>query len=516
MAHSLLGARLQSLVSSVAEAEHRHLDVAQVLVQRQSRRDFMRRAGVAAAVSASPFAHAAKATGPAPRIAVIGSGLAGLSCAYRLKQAGVHAEVFEANTRIGGRCWTNRGTFQAGQIAEHGGELIDQSHTRIRQLAQELRLPLRNVLAAEQNGTEPFFFFDGSHYSHQQATRDMKQIWQAVHRDLVQASYPTVYNSYTQRGWELDQMSIAEWINTTVPGGLQSRLGQLLDTAYNIEYGAETSVQSALNLIYLLGYSGQGQLRLFGPSNEKYHITGGNDQLITGMAAAVQNQIHTGATLTSVRLNGNGTYDLGFNGSATVTVDKVVLALPFSILRNSVDLSQAGFSVLKMTAINELQMGTNTKLNMQFNRRRWRELGGNGDSYSDQGYQVTWEVSRDQAGTPGILVNYTGGNVGASYTGSATQLANQFLQQVEPVMPGLTSTWNGLATVDYWPGNVFTRGSYSYWQVGQYTRFAGVEGEQEGNAHFCGEHTSIDAQGYLEGAVETGERVASEILADIA
>jgi hypothetical protein len=55
-------------------------------------------------------------------------------------------------------------------------------------------------------------------------------------------------------------------------------------------------------------------------------------------------------------------------------------------------------------------------------------------------------------------------------------------------------------------------GSYSYWQVGQYTRFAGVEREPQDGVHFCGEHTSIDAQGYLEGAVETGERVANEII----
>jgi len=51
--------------------------------------------------------------------------------------------------------------------------------------------------------------------------------------------------------------------------------------------------------------------------------------------------------------------------------------------------------------------------------------------------------------------------------------------------------------------------------VGQYTKFAGIEGAQEGHAHFCGEHTSIDAQGYLNGAVETGERVAAEITADL-
>jgi hypothetical protein len=60
--------------------------------------------------------------------------------------------------------------------------------------------------------------------------------------------------------------------------------------------------------------------------------------------------------------------------------------------------------------------------------------------------------------------------------------------------------------------NKWSRGSYSYWKVGQYTRFAGIERVPEGNCFFCGEHTSIDSQGYLNGAVETGERVAGEVL----
>ncbi|MEP7226452.1 MAG: FAD-dependent oxidoreductase, partial [Gemmatimonadales bacterium] len=60
-----------------------------------------------------------------PRVAIVGAGLAGLTCAYRLKQAGVIATVYEGNTRLGGRCWSLRGAFNEGQIAEHGGELID-------------------------------------------------------------------------------------------------------------------------------------------------------------------------------------------------------------------------------------------------------------------------------------------------------------------------------------------------------------------------------------------------------
>ena len=221
----------------------------------------------------------------------------------------------------------------------------------------------------------------------------------------------------------------------------------------------------------------------------------------------------------AVRRNAAGTYALTFvNGPATfdVTADKVIFALPFSVLNNSVDLSHAGFSDLKMVAIRELAMGANAKLNLQFVRRHWNGLGNNGDTYADTGFQTTWEVTRAQRGQAGILVDYTGGNIANTFaSGTPASHANQFFAQAEPVLPGLSSAWNGRATIDFWPGNPFSHGSYSYWQIGQYTRFAGIEGAQEGNAHFCGEHTSIDAQGYLEGAVETGERAAAEVIGDL-
>jgi monoamine oxidase len=192
-----------------------------------------------------------------------------------------------------------------------------------------------------------------------------------------------------------------------------------------------------------------------------------------------------------------------------------VLALPFSLLRE-VDLSGANFPARKLQAITQLPMGTNSKLQVQLRRRRWNELGCNGATYADTGYQSTWEVSRGQAGTSGILVDYTGGTIGTTFgTDTPTALAQRFLAQIEPVLPGLSARWNGRAAVDSWPDYPWTRGSYSYWKVGQYQRFAGAEGQREGNCHFAGEHTSIDNQGYLNGAVETGERAASEILSDL-
>src|SRR5215210_588822 len=296
--------------------------------RRTTRARFVKEAGAGALALTALGRFAAPARGAgAPRIVVVGAGLAGL-----------------------------RGAFAESQIAEHGGELIDQSHAQVRQLAQGLGLKLDNLLQAEQNGTELLAWLDGSPYSYEEMTDDLKAAWQKIHADVSAASYPTTFEISTERGRQLDRMSIVDWIEETFEGGMESRIGRVLDIAYNIEYGAECTDQSALNLLYLLGYSGQGQFRVFGPSNEKYHVAGGNDQIADALAARLPGQITTGSELVAVRRNATGTFTLTFAqaaGTKTVAADKVVLALPFSILRSSVDLSKAGFETLKLIAIRE-------------------------------------------------------------------------------------------------------------------------------------------------------------------
>ena len=485
-----------------------------------SRRQLLKAtAAIGAGVAAiSVSGRAAAANGP--RIVVIGAGLAGLTAAYALRKAGYTATVYEAADRLGGRCWTDRGTWADGQLSEHGGELIDQNHNQIRNLVQELGLSLVNLLAAEPNGADDRYYFDGAVYPYAQAKGDLQGIYQQLHNDASSASYPTLYNSYTQRGFELDHMSIRDWINAYVPGGIGSKFGQLLDVAYNIEYGADTSVQSSLNLIYLLAYQGAGNIRIFGKSNEKYHVVGGNDLIVSRLAAALPGQIQTDTALSALADRGDGTWAVTVTvgkKASTVVADRVILALPFSLLRQ-VDLSKANFPAQKLKAITQLPMGTNSKLHLQFSRRMWYDLSCNGATYADTGYQSTWEVSRGQAGASGILVDYTGGTIGNGFgpPKAPSQYAQSFLGQLEPVLPGITPLWNGRAALDYWNGYPWTRGSYSYWGVGQYTTVAGSERETVGSCHFAGEHTSVDFQGYLNGAVQSGQRAAGEVIAALA
>jgi monoamine oxidase len=102
-------------------------------------------------------------------------------------------------------------------------------------------------------------------------------------------------------------MSIVEWIEESVPGGMRSKFGQLLEVIYTIEYGRESSDQSALNLLYLLGYIGQGRLRLFGPSDEKFHVRGGNDQITDALANGLApGQVQRGRELVSIRRRRRG------------------------------------------------------------------------------------------------------------------------------------------------------------------------------------------------------------------
>jgi len=458
----------------------------------------------------------------APRIAIIGGGIAGLTAALTLRDAGYSATIYEASSRSGGRMHSDSTTWQNGQVTERCGELIDPEHDTILDLAKRFNIRVTDVSRSEPPDSTDTYYFFGQRYPRDQAIDDFKPVYQAVKQDLNAAGYPTLYSNANRAAQMLDQMSLHEWIDQRIRGGHNSPMGRLIDIAYSLEYGGETTEQSSLNLIYLLGYQSSRALER---SAEQYRMTGGNESLPRAIAAALPpGTIRLDSSLTAIARNEDGTYTLSFRGggqSGPVLADRVILTLPFSVLRH-LNYTEAGFNDKKTIAIRELGYGTNVKLHTQFRTRLWNRNGpwgvGNGSSFSDTGYQHTWDATRSQGGETGILVDYRCGN--ASYganaddTEATQNYAKEFLRQLEPVFPGITAEWNGLATLSV-PAQVPTLlGSYAYWKPGQYTRFAGAERERSANCHFAGEHCSIDFQGYMEGGAQEGVRAANEILAD--
>jgi len=486
---------------------------------RPARRDFLRRAaalgGSAALPGALAPALAAVAGASEARVAIVGGGLAGLCALHTLAAAGVHATLFEAAPRVGGRCLSERNAF-AGQVAERGGEFIDTGHDEIRALCADLELTLDDVLEAETPGTAPLWWLDGEPYTLAQASADLAALLPALDADALAltATLPTWRRS-TPSQRALDRLSAARWIDTRVPGGARTRLGRLLANAYTEELGADPAQISSVSVVSLLQGTPRDRLSPYEDSDQRFHVRGGNDRIVAALAARYPDRIETGARLTAVARDADGRYRLRFARDAATRserFDRVVLALPFSLLREA-DLAQAGFRARKLAAIRALGMGHNTKLQLQFATRHWRAQGGNGETRLEGAYLTSWEVTRAQAGDMGILNFFSGGAL-AQRAGEAdprTQ-AHAALADLDRLYPGIASHWTGAVIRNAWGRYPWTRGSYSLLEPGQYTAFHGIEWEPEGHVYFAGEHTSEEASGYMEGAVETGQRAANEVV----
>ncbi|HEY6960718.1 MAG TPA: NAD(P)/FAD-dependent oxidoreductase [Gaiellaceae bacterium] len=527
---------LQALARDHREADALGIEVEELRESRISRREFVKRTGAAgaAAAIAGPFALARPATakgGTSSRIAIVGGGIAGLNAALTLQDKGVVADVYESSTRVGGRMhsdWQEFGTsfWANGQQAELCGELIDTNHKTILQLAQRFGLAVKDLLQAQPNGTEDTYWIFGADYPYSQASNDFKPVHNTLQGQVQATSYPTLYNSFTSAGQFFDSMTLYDWITKYVPGGHGSQLGALLNAAYNEEYGAETTDQSALNLIYLLGYkSGPGTWSIYGASDERYHIVGGNSNLPVAIAQSLQRPVNYGYRMSAIALASDGSINVSFDNGKTINADHVILCMSFPVLR-TLNYKKAGFDPLKQTAITQLGAGANAKLMLQFQSRLWNSYGSTGSMYSDLSFQSGWEVSRAQAGATGILVEYPGANTSRSlgqstpYSTNATnanvtKYAQQFLAQIEPIFPGITKQWNGKAMLSTPVTDPNFNCSYSYWKPGQYVGFSGYEKMRQGNIHFAGEHCSQDFQGFMEGGAQEGARAANEILADL-
>ena len=93
--------------------------------------------------------------------------------------------------------------------------------------------------------------------------------------------------------------------------------------------------------------------------------------------------------------------------------------------------------------------------------------------------------------------------------------AAKFVDQAERIYPGTRDAFTAKAVRQHWPTSPFALGSYTCFKPGQYSAFAAQIPIAVGNLFFAGEHTSEDFNGYMEGAAESGERVAKEVLAKV-
>ena len=176
---------------------------------------------------------------------IIGAGLAGVTCAYRLNQAGVKAQVYEARDgRLGGRCWTVRG-FQHGQVGEHGGEFIDTRHVHILRIVDELGLELEDRVKASRqhpNLTRPLWL-NGQLHDRAAISAGFDDLFAKLKADYKRVG-DYHYNKASDAARAFDEMTALDWLNENVDDPL---LRELVDIGQSGFFGIDASRMSAIN-----------------------------------------------------------------------------------------------------------------------------------------------------------------------------------------------------------------------------------------------------------------------------
>ncbi len=450
-----------------------------------------------------------------PTIVIIGAGIAGLNCAYQLQQSGYDSTIYEGASRTSGRIFTKKDILAPGLYTELGGEFVDSNHKDIINLCAEFNLNLLDTgTKAEAAYVRDSFYIEGRFYTEEEVITAFHPYAARIKADIKSLPAVMTYDDHDATTEYFDNMSIKAYLDSI---GMTGFIRKGIDTAYLTEYGLETDEQSSINFLFLFSANTANGFHIFGSSDERYKIEGGNKSLTQALYAQVDSSVNLEHKLVKI-LQTNSGYTLYFknaNGTTiAVNADIVISAIPFTLLREvELDLPLPGW---KTNAINNLGYGTNSKLLLGFSNRVWRDYQHSGYVFTNGVIQTAWDNSWIQPGKAGGYTIYQGGDKGLALgTGTPQSQAQQFIQQMQAMWPGSASAFNGNVKRMHWPDYPFTKGSYASYKVGQYTTIRGAEIKNIGNLYFAGEHCSANFQGFMNGAAETGRIAAKTIIQSI-
>lgn len=439
-------------------------------------------------------------------VTVIGAGLAGLSAAYDLYRAGWEVTVLEARDRVGGRVHSLR-HFSNGLVAEAGGEFIEASHTRMLAFAGQFNLPLGRV-GSWQGQNADWASFDGKAGPMSNVEiwganlhEEVEKIWLALAElgELV----PDPTRPQTARGADyLDTKSTADWINSLDAHPLAKK-----DFIQHIraEYTCEPERHSMLDLARNVSMYYTTLER-----NTNYRVVGGNDLIPRSLAKALPD-VRLHAPVTSIRVLPDEVVVTYRQGESYLTVSSAfaVLALPLTTARLIEFNPPLPLAHRKM--VNEISYGAVTKVLIEYRKRFWNEKGWNGRLATDAQIGFTWHATSHVEDERGILTVYTGGEPGAKFAAlSDEERIRVAVSEIEKLFPRSSDLIACTATVA-WPNEPYTRGSYAAFAPGEVTAHWKTLFEPAGRLFFAGEHAT-PIQGFMEGAVESGQRAARVIL----
>ena len=469
-----------------------------------SRRNFIKNASMATMAAFATTELVSCVTKTDIKIAIIGGGIAGLNAAHFLNKAGFKPTIYEASKRTGGRMMSATGLLAEGITTELGGEFIDSSHKDMLDLCKEFDLKLLDMQAPDElkkNLVKHDFYFDNHRITEKSLIDAIKPFLPVIKKD---ADLVATRNYKNPSLIALDKLSLDEYLQKI---GISGWLYELIRISFTSEMGLESDVQNCLAFISLLDSNYENGFDIYGESDERYKVIGGNQKIVDALAKTLEAQIEREYQLESLTEKGME-YKLNFQNGKEIYADFVIMTIPFSVLRDvkmNVDMSPK-----KAKCIKELSYGTNSKMFLGMNKRIWRKQGFSGYVLSNLVHNG-WDSSQMQTnneGAGGYSV-FFGGKMGKELNDS--QIGG-YLNKLNQIYTSIKEQFNGKKGTFNWGNSPFVKGSYACMTVGQQTAFGGVESEPINSILFAGEHCSKDSQGYMNGGAETGRKAAEELI----
>ncbi len=416
--------------------------------------------------------------GPEDPIVIVGAGLAGLQAADLIRRAGKPVIVLEASASPGGRVRTLRGPFSDGLYGEAGASRIANTHARVMRLAAEHRLPLT-----------PFAQAAGSTVV---AARQWR--WR-LPEDLPRAAAALAL-AREEKG-----LAPAALLRKYV-GDTPDHLTDAHDAVAWPAWLASRGASSGAVTLMTLGGDSRGlsaryvlqQMALLGTSTVFFRIDGGMDRLVRAFANRMSDIVRYNSPVMRVEQSSQGvSVGVSQAGRAlSLKASRVIFANPFSTLRH-IDVRPT-VSAGKARVIAEMPYYQATRVLCQCRTRFWEGDRLSGAARTDDPAEI-WDATPDRDLDAGVLTSTSSGDARRALVRAFPRLAREI--EREAAVSWATEPW--------------ARGAFAVFHPGQMTAFASDLSRPEGRLHFAGEHTSRWS-GWMEGALESGERVASEVL----
>ncbi len=471
-----------------------------------------------AAATLSGLAGDADAADRAPRsadVVIVGAGLAGLTAATKLHRAGRSVVVLEARDRVGGRCFSRPIGKHATDVANMGATFVGPTQNRIQATMRELgisKFPVYskgNLVWYESgqvkryNGTVP-------------PVSDTAALGEAAIAmntiDQLAATVPLDAPWKAPNALALDSMTVATWAQENVSRPeARALLALIVEAVLSVE-PQDISwlyllfyVHSAGNVNALVANAGAG-------GAQDFRVHGGTQGIAIALARRLSGRVHLNQPVRRI--------DQGPHG-ATVHTDglaimakRVIVALPPNLAGKIV--YEPGLTALRAQFTQRVPIGSLIKTIAVYDEPFWRADDLNGQANSDQGpVKVTFDAS-PKSGTPGVLLGFVDGV-------DARRLSDMPLGERRRLALGSYVRYFGpraahprLYIDQVWDREIYTGGCpVGVMPTGVLTEYGSALRTPCGRIHWAGTETATVWNGYMDGAVQSGERAAGEVLSEL-